>query len=107
MNSNYFRPTVTIDADNLNDHSKMVGIVPMLLIPANVDRAGLVIQNHSETNDLWWGYDSSVEIGAPGYFRLKPNSPPFFFPTNGIYRGAIYCLSDGGSKVTCKDWSEQ
>lgn len=106
MVASYFRPTVTITAGAMLDHSKMVGIVPTLLAPANVERVGMIIQNNSETNALWWGYDNSIAIGDVGSFCIEPRK--FYnFPTNGVYTGAIYCLSDGGGKVTCKSWNAE
>lgn len=106
MTSNYFQPTITIDASNINDNSQMVGVVPTLLLPANADRIGFMLQSHSETNDFWWGYDSSVSVGGAGYYCLvAADRKPFNAPPNGVFRGAIYGLSDGGGKVTIKEWN--
>jgi hypothetical protein len=106
----YFQPTITIDATNIIDHSGVAGITAQQAMTANVDRIGFILQNLSDNNELWWGYDASVAVGKAGYFCLsaktadrKKNSI-FISPQNGAYRGAIYIVSDGGGRFTLKEW---
>lgn len=103
--SSYFLPSISIDAANQTDHSRVVGLVPTLLMPANVERAGYMIQNLNDTNDLWFGYDSDVAIDKLGYWCIKGGDKKIWTPpANGIWRGPIYALSDGGGRVTAKSW---
>ena len=103
----YFRPTITIGANGMVDHSQVVGVVPILLMPANVERIGFILQSHSETNDLWWGYDENVSINGIGYFCQRGGDrKAYHAPTNGVWRGPIYAISDGGGRVTVKEWAE-
>jgi hypothetical protein len=104
----YFVPVITIDSADINNHSKMIGVVPTLVMPAEVDRIGFMLQNLNETNDLWWGYDNLVAVGGLGYFCLKAGDKrPFTPPAHGVYRGAIYAISDGGGYLTAKSWIQQ
>ena|ERR1700740_3173321 len=98
----YFSPVITINT--LTDGSQFVGITTVLLLAADVNRIGFILQNNSP-NDLWWGYDAGVTVNGSGYFCLEGGSNrPFIPPPNGVHRGDIYAVSDGGSQVTAKAW---
>lgn len=103
----YFQPVITIAAGNVDDFSGMAGIVTTLAMAADPDRIGWLIQNLSDTNDLWYGYDADLDIGKAGYFCLKGGDKKIITsPTNGSYRGNVYVISDGGGRFTLKSWHQ-
>jgi len=102
----YFQPTITIGADNIIDRSGVAGVVAERVAPANLDRIGFILQSHSDTNDLWWGYGSDVAINGVGSFKLAAgHKQPFIAPANGVWRNEIWVISDGGGRFTFKEWT--
>lgn len=98
----YFQPTIVRP---YIDHSQMLGIIPTLIVPANINRAGFIIQNLSDTNDVWWAYTDQVGPGINGCFRIIGGDPrPFVSPPNGVWSGPIWAISDGGSRLTVKEF---
>lgn len=98
----YFVPT--INRPHVN-HSLFLGIVPTLIMPANVNRAGFILQNLSDTNDIWWGYDASVGPNVTGCFRIVGGDRrAFVAPPNGVWSGDLWAISDGGSRFTVYEY---
>lgn len=107
MSGSYFQPVITIQNGNVDDFSGVAGIITELKMPADADRIGWMIQNLSDTNDLWYGYDAGLEIGKAGYMCIKGGDKTVkWSPTHGSWAGDIYIVSDGGGRYTLKSWTQ-